>query len=58
MAERAAWLVDRVLRNDIGWRQIVVTLPAPLAVGLRAGLSAAYPGELGGLVTFFVGLGE
>jgi hypothetical protein len=34
MAERAAWLVDRVLRNDIGWRQIVVTLPAPLAVGL------------------------
>lgn len=34
MAERAAWLVDRVLRNDIGWRQVVVTFPPQLAVAL------------------------
>ena len=34
MADRAAWLVDRVLRNDIGWRQVVVTFPPELAVGL------------------------
>ena len=34
MSDTAAWLVDRVLRPDIGWRQYVVTFPAPLAVGL------------------------
>jgi len=34
MAERAAWLVDRVLDTTIGWRQIVVTFPPTLAIGL------------------------
>ena len=43
MAETAAWLVDRILRRDVGWRQWVFTFPAPLAVGLcfRADLAAA-----------------
>ena len=34
MAERAAWLVDRVLYGEARWRQYVITFPAPLAVGL------------------------
>jgi len=35
MAERAAWLTDRVLPNHhVGWRQVVVTFPRELAIGL------------------------
>jgi len=43
MAERAAWLVDRVLYAGARWRQYVITFPAPLAVGLcfRAALAGA-----------------
>ncbi len=43
MNERAAFLVDRVLKPDLRWRQYVVTFPADLAVRLcfRAELAAA-----------------
>ena len=43
MADTAAWLVDRVLRPDLRWRQVVVTFPAPIAIGLcfRARLASA-----------------
>jgi ribosomal protein S27E len=34
MSDTAAWLVDRVLQPTIGYRQFVLTFPAPLAVGL------------------------
>ena len=43
MAERAAHLVDRVLRRELTWRQWVFTYPPELAVGLcfHADLAAA-----------------
>ena len=43
MADRAAHLVDRVLRPELRWRQWVFTFPAELAVGLcfHADLAAA-----------------
>jgi hypothetical protein len=34
MSDTAACLVDRVLRRDVGYRQMVLTFPASLAVGL------------------------
>lgn len=42
-ADTACWLVDRVLRPEIRWRQVVITFPRALAVGLcfRASLADA-----------------
>ena len=34
MNEGAAWMVDRLLRKNVAYRQYVVTFPSPLAVGL------------------------
>ena len=33
-ADTACWLVDRVLRPEIRWRQVVITFPRELAIGL------------------------
>jgi hypothetical protein len=43
MSDTAAWLVDRILKPELRWRQYVVTFPAPVAVGLcfRTELAAA-----------------
>jgi hypothetical protein len=34
MVDAAAWLVNRILCRDIGYRQSVITLPRQLTVGL------------------------
>ena len=42
-ADTACWPVDRVLRPEIRWRQVVITFPRELAIGLcfRASLADA-----------------